>query len=310
MVPATCDPRIPATGEAYFAQFTPDTLALICEAAALEYRLGRMVGIEGGVLWAAVRSIERGEATCPALGGIGTPFVEAVYAERFRSVPAADLAVRRLERAQGMNLLCVLPPRSRPDGRRLDYRRAVTPGVLLAELCAQFEYTHAMNRPLRMEGRDVRAACAALAGPGGFVADEALVARGTVPQARRALYERACERAAYVGTWLVRDVHVAAAAADLRIPEDSGANAGDLLQRWAAEVAFAREQVSGGGCVWLTAFPGPRPWTPSACRMLGVASVVDDIFASPPGIAGRQDTDKGSSLLARLLHHDPGNSAN
>ena len=75
-----------------------------------------------------------------------------------------------------------------------------------------------------------------------------------------------------MGTWLVRDIHVAAAAIELGIANDIGIDVGELIGRWEGDVAFAQKHVSGGGCIFLRAFPGPRPWTPSACPILGLPS--------------------------------------
>jgi hypothetical protein len=281
MTPATCDPRIPATKEPYFAQFTPAALALLCEATALWYKLGCMAGAESGLVWAAVRSLRRGEASCPVLDGLSPEGVEDCYRKTFRKDPSAT-SRELVEKSHGMNLLCVLPPRCRPMDRRMDYSKPVTVGVLLAEVAAMFDHRHAANVPLRGTGRDMQGISAALSVPDGFLAGEKLIERGTIPPAKRALYERACDKAAFVGTWLVRDFHVAAAAEELGALDQLGPDGAGLLGRWNEEVEFARDHVSGSGCVWLTSFPGPRPWAASACRLLGVGSVVDDIFDSPP----------------------------
>jgi hypothetical protein len=284
MTPTTCDPRVPATPDPYFAQFTPATLALLCEATALEYKLGRLAGAEAGLIWAAVRSVRRGLASCPALAGLSLEAIEDCYRKLYRKLPSA-VTPQWVEKSHGMNMLSVLPPRCRPTDRRLDFSRPVTPGVLLAEVAAKFDYRHGANAPLQQTGRDMRSLCAALAAPDGFVAGDALIERGTIPPARRALYERACEKAAFVGTWLVRDLHAAAAAEELGTLAELASDGAGLLRRWDEEVAFARDHVSRGGCVWLVSFPGPRPWAASACRLLGVGSVVADIFAAPPGHA-------------------------
>ena len=119
---------------------------------------------------------------------------------------------------------------------------------------------------------DMRDVCQALTAPNGFIAGEKLTASGTTPEPKRPLYELACQKAMFVGTWLVRDIHVPAAADDLGIASANGMDVADLLRRWEGEVVYAQKHVSGGGCVFLCAFPGPRPWTPSACQLLGVPS--------------------------------------
>ena len=53
---AVCDSRIPAVSAAYFEQFTPPAMALMCEACALKLKLGRMAGVDCGFIWAAVRA--------------------------------------------------------------------------------------------------------------------------------------------------------------------------------------------------------------------------------------------------------------
>ena len=270
--PVTCHPQMPAVKEAYCAMFTPPTLALLCEGAALEFRLGTMAGIEDGFIWAAVRAIERNEGDCPALSSLRSHEMEKCYAKLYRRLPH-DVTAQRIEKAQGMNLLSGLPPRCRPTDRPLEFRQPLTPGMLLAEIMAQFDYMHAVNLPLRQLGIDVQKVCEALQGPEGFVAGEALIRRGTVPSAQEPLYHKACEKAAFVGAWLVRDLHVAAAAKDLGLLGEFGSRADALLEEWDKEVAFARDHVSGAGCVFLCAFPGPRPWLASACGWLGVGSV-------------------------------------
>ena len=58
-----------------------------------------------------------------------------------------------------------------------------------------------------------------------------------------------------------------------RLPD--GPDRDTLLKRWSDEVQFARDHASSGGCMCLVSFPGPRPWTPSACKLLGVESTTD-----------------------------------
>ena len=274
MPPITCHPQMPAVKEAYCALFTPETFALLGEASALEFKLGAMAGIESGFIWATIRSIERCEAHSPALSGLRSEEIEKCYAKLCRRFPH-EFTAERLERCHGMNLLSVLPPRCRPIDRPLDFGQPVTPGVVLAEIIAQFDYLHGANLPLRDAGIDLRQVCETLRRPDGFVGGEALIRRGTIPPERQALYQRACEKAAFVGTWLVRDFHVAAAAKDLGLLGEFGSRADALLEQWDEEVTFARDQVTGAGCVFLCAFPGPRPWLPSACAWLGVGSVTE-----------------------------------
>src|SRR5262245_44358208 len=119
--PTTCDPRVPATPDPYFAQFTPAALALLCEATALEYKLGHTAGTEAGVIWAAVRSVRRGEASCPVLDGLSPEGVEDCYRALYRKRPG-PVTPERVEKKHGFNLLGVLPPRCRPNERRLDHR--------------------------------------------------------------------------------------------------------------------------------------------------------------------------------------------
>lgn len=269
MHPITCHPQMPVVKAAYFAAFDPAALALICEATLLQGKLGVMAGVSCGLIWAAIRAIERGEAQCPALAGFTSKAVEESYRTVFRKLPGRPTP-DRIEKTHGMNLLVVLPPRCKPTERRLDFSKPVTPGILLTEIIAKFDYTHGTNLPLHRPGLEMRELCEALTEPQGFVSGEKLIARGTIAQTKRPLYELACEKAAFVGTWLVRDIHLAAAAEELGIYRNLGMDVSDLLQRWEKEVKFAQDHVSGGGCVFLCAFPGPRPWTPSACPFLGV----------------------------------------
>lgn len=266
---ATCHPAMPQVRDAYFAAFDPAALALICEATLLEPKLSAMAGVECGIIWAAVRAIERGEGRCSALAGLTSRQIEDSYRAVFRKI-TPPRSVEHSEHAHGMNMLVVLPPRCKPDESRLDYRSPVTPGVLLAEIIAKFDYEHAANIPIHEKGLDVREVCRALGSPDGFVPGDVLRDRGTVPAAKQRLYERACEKAAFVGTWLVRDVHIAAGAAEMGMPLATPDVFENLLGRWEDEVTDAQDHVAEGGYVFLCSFPGPRPWTPSACRFLEI----------------------------------------
>lgn len=169
-----------------------------------------------------------------------------------------------------VNGAVVLPPRTQPGARRLDFKKEVTPGILLGEVIAKFDFKHATNVPLTEQGLDPRKVHDTLVQPDGFVATHELTARGTIPPDKQALYEASCSKAAYVGTWLLRSVHVAAAMLEtdaLALPEYDRTRG---VANWENAVKFAKDHVSGGGCVFLTSFPGPRPWLPSACVLLGL----------------------------------------
>jgi len=263
-----CDERIPAVSGAYFASFTPEALALVCEAALLQHKLGVMAGIEMGLFWAGVRAIEREEARCEALSSLTSAAIEASYSRVLRRLPG-DITWERAELNHGLNLLSVLPPRLRPGARSLDFRREVTAGILLAEVIAMFDFKHGTNLPLEEQGLDPREVYAALVAPDGFAAERGLVARGIIPPDKQALYEAACSKAAYTGAWLLRDIHVAAARLDndVQLAEEECVSGN---ARWQREIEFVTNQLHEGGCVPFVAFPGPRPWLPSACAGLGV----------------------------------------
>jgi len=152
--------EMPVVDEAYFAAFSPATLALICEANLLEQKLEVMAGVESGLLWAAIGALERCEAQCPVLAGITSKLVEESYGALFRTIPASCLA--DVERRHGMNLFAVLPPRCKPNERHLDFRKPVTPGILLAEIIAKFDFRHGANLPLREQGMDMQQVCQGL----------------------------------------------------------------------------------------------------------------------------------------------------
>jgi|SRR6185437_6074206 len=238
----TCHENMPVISEPYFSHFTPAALALICEASLLELKLGRMTGIECGTIWASVRSIERGESKCPSLDCLSSTEIEASYSGLYRKLPR-EYSDTECEHHHGMNLLLVLPPRCEPNARRLDFRRPVTPGILLAEIMAKFDFKHGTNFPLWEKSLNVPEICESLMIASGFSAGPALCARGTIPENKRALYDCACEKAAFVGTWLVRDIHLAAAADELECHNEIGPALDNLLD------------LHGGGLVAWAARP-------------------------------------------------------
>src|SRR3954462_11808869 len=87
--PGLCHPNTPTSPTAYFANFSADALDLICEATRLRPKLRRVVSIECGVLWAAVRYVEAGKARCTCLEGVSSRSVEACFERWFRP-EAAD----------------------------------------------------------------------------------------------------------------------------------------------------------------------------------------------------------------------------
>lgn len=264
-----CDERIPDVPDAYFTKFTPPAFALMCEAALLKHKLGVMAGIEAGLIWAAVRSVEKGEVRCHALSPLTSAMVEASYSKLYRKLPDG-MTWDRVELEHSMNLLVVLPPRTQPGARRLDFKKEVTPAILLGEVIAKFDFKHATNVALSEQGLDPRAVHDDLIRPGGFVAEHKLITKGTIRPEKQALYKASCAKAAYVGTWLLRRIHVIAAMLEADPLALSEQERSREAEQWQKAVTFAKDHVSGGGCVFLTSFPGPRPWLPSACSRLGV----------------------------------------
>jgi hypothetical protein len=268
---------------AYFANFSPASFALICEGTMLQYKLNRLVGINGGILWAAVRAIERGEATCSAFTGLSTQQIERTYTGLLRvDNPRGRRSPEEIEHHHSYNALIGLPPQP-PDVRVLDSSRPVTPTSLLELNLSAFNYTHGVNQPLKDVGLDVPRVCDLL-WRDGFQPEDSLNRRGTIPEMNRPLYDLACEKAQAVASWLVCRIHVLAAAVELRW------NSGDFdppaaSLEWEQMVARSRERLRAAmGTCWCC--PGPRPWAPSACRLLGVESAVGDIL-------GEQDLTNG-----------------
>src|SRR5258706_14089537 len=137
--------------------------------------------------------------------------------------------------------------------------------MVLAAIIAKFDFSHGANLPLRAVGIDLREAFATLRGPGGFQPHESLTRRGLIPADHLALYKRASDLAAFIGSLIITSAIANTAAHQLRSPSTGRdplvrTQRADLIHR-------ARDHVSGDGCCFLVAFPGPHPWTASAASI-------------------------------------------
>jgi len=290
----TCHEKLPTVSTPYFEAFLPETFAVLCDGVLLGYRLGVWTSTGCGMLWSAARAIERDEATCPALAGVSAQVIEETYLEMCRPWPP-DVTRAKVESQAGHNLPVVLPPRTRPDEAVLDTRQPVTVGRYIAADIAKFDFQHATSCPLRAVGIDLHALHDSLVKADAFVPTPCLLARGQIPNTHRELYDLACRKAYYAGTWLVRDLHVLIAAMELGMTNPKDPYCGIVQERWDEEIAKVRTDMASGGCCPFLAIPGPLPWAPSACPSLGVTNGLTD-----------EDLEKAESL-GRFVEdlHDP-----
>lgn len=253
-----CAPGMASTSIPLFERFAPSTLALISEAVYLRQRIRARVGIEEGVVWSFIRNVERGNLKCDVVSVVSSEEVEAAYSKRYVAVGHEDAAVG--ERKISMNIPTVV--RHLSDKNRFANVHAsadsISPGVFLSMILSEFNFQHSAGNPFRRRGISIRDLCAAIVVEGVTQSSEQLALRGTVAADRKELYEAACACARYVGGWLLCAEHVYAAdPANPTICLEAG-------PRWRSTIERVRDHIADGGCTYPLAFPGRRPWAPSA----------------------------------------------
>ncbi len=271
-----------------FANATPAVFALIAEGLALGYRTGAWPGMPGGILWAALRAVERGEAVCPALAVIESKDVERYHAANYGIYDLSELTVAMTESQAAGSPHVVLPSTPCRGGTCeiepsvFNSDRALTAGELLADIIAKFDFSTAANAPWRVAGHDVREIHEALLKDDGFVATDAMNARGLILDDSRAVYDKACELAERRGMWFLRGYDVQMAAIELGISQLPLAEQEAVRQQYQWSVDAVISQLDSGGCSAIYAFPGPKPWGPSAAELLGVGLADSSILAPWP----------------------------
>jgi hypothetical protein len=267
--PTLCSRRMRRASQPYFALFSSDAMALLSEGTLLSYKTQTYLSEGFGLIWAAIRCVERGEARCEILRPLESALVERDYVRIIRKFETPR-SITQVERHQFYNPIVVLPPRCRPDEpHRLECSHSITAGALLAAILAKFEFEHATNVPFWDAGIDPREAFEALKAPDGFVAHESLIRRGMIPRERAPLYQLASEMAEFIGSWIITSAIAKAAALRLLRQADES-NKACIRSQWADLIRRAREHVSGDGCCFLISFPGPHPWTAWAAPILGL----------------------------------------
>lgn len=245
-----------------FRRLEPACFALFTEAILLPRRIGRPAGLESGLLWAAVRTVERGEAQCPSLSDLSSESVEHVCQEHLIPFDRGASQVA-WEEWHDANPPGVLIHMQTCFGGGCATTASVAAGELLAACIAIFGFAGVPGLLFRSSNLDVREAHASLLGARGFEPTETLIARGSLPAGSQDLYRKACERAWSVGSWLLRDVHVAAVRAG---KSQEVCRTGGAREEGRPPVGRGGAAEQGGA--WR--FSGPRPWAPSACPALGV----------------------------------------
>jgi hypothetical protein len=260
----TCSRQMPRVSHRYFAHLEPEALALITEASSLQHRLRHMVSIECGILWAAIRCLERGDAKSDAFGSVDSATIEEEYKRWFR--PFSDVVTDEdIEHYQTYNALYTLPYRTPPGEQVLQWEEPVSAAKLLSAIIERCNFEMVVTAPFGGRQRDPQAIHAELSHPGSFVATESLRQRGIWPTRLKPLIERAAQKASYIGSWLITEVIAVSAMADW--DETQGHLPQDADQRWTWEVEAATEHIELPGCVMLLSFPGPRPWTSRAASV-------------------------------------------
>jgi hypothetical protein len=255
---------MPATSNCFFAHFTPDALALIADGTALEQHLQRMVPIDCGIVWAAARAIERGEASATELARLSSSDAENTCRQFIRPYhESCDPS--EIELQQSYNAPGILPYRCPPGENPLDWKSPVSAADLIRAVISRYNFENLVVEILRRNKIDPRVAAESLRDSSGFRSGDSLRARGTIPPASQELYRRSNALAAFVGSWLITRAIAMSAA------NRAGQNADALTacDNWEYVVAEAKAHVEREGCKFLVSFPGPRPWSARAAKMLG-----------------------------------------
>jgi len=267
MKDATCHPDMPVVSKRYFANFTPDAFALIAEGLILPYIIGYLPSPEAGIPWAAVRAVERGEVTCPALAVVSSRKILKYHISWARDAGQRKETLTALEKEYAFFHPSVLP---RIGGLSVDFHKTVTGADLLAAVFQEGMGRSWAYGPWEKEGHATEAIRAYLLAPGGFVVSQKLIDRGCIPSDKQAIYQRACELAAYHGLWLIRKLEVEMAAIQLGLSNKDPQQQQAIQRQWDESIRCAREHVDASYCCPLVSFPGPRPWALSATEALRV----------------------------------------
>src|SRR5947209_7180619 len=151
-----CSPKMRTTRHAYFGGFTPDALALVSDATLLALKTQTCQSISNGFLWAAVRAVERGEATCQLLRPLNSSFVEDQYRSSRRPFDP-PYSLEEVEEYQFYNSLEVLRHHCAPDEpAALPHSGPVTSAMIMAAIIAKYDFVHDSNLALWDCGIDPR----------------------------------------------------------------------------------------------------------------------------------------------------------
>ncbi|MHC4561609.1 MAG: HEAT repeat domain-containing protein [Planctomycetota bacterium] len=307
--PDRVDDRIPYTDKALFANFAPECFALMCEGSIMGYRLDTYSSIEACVIWAAVRAMERDEATC-------TPFSEAdassqrmeeavlEYAPSLRGMEEGEFSRTSVERRIWWPRPAFLPTEDEDTDFAVDTDRPVTPGHMMAAALAEFEFRNEAARLWRKPDEDydtmqqrVRQMAKRLVEDGSFSAKPSLIGRGQIPASKKELYERACRKAAFLGVHMIRDLLVEVAEIEMGVSPKSPDEQADILRAWDDQVANITRVIDERGvAASLMCFPGPHPWVASAAEVMGLETGLTD--------ADLADEESLETIVAALTSED------
>ena len=229
---------MPRVADPFFSHFTPDALALIADGTKLEQHLQRMVPIDCGIIWAAARAIERGEASASELARLSSSEAENVCRQFIR--PYHEWCdPSEIELQQSYNAPGILPYRCAPGEKPLDWKSPVSAADLIRAVISRYNFQNLVVEILRRHKIDARVAAESLRDPSGFKSEDSLRARGTIPPASQELYHRSNALAAFVGSWLITRA-IAMAAANREGQEADALTAGD---NWENVIAGAKAHV-------------------------------------------------------------------
>ncbi|MHC4561608.1 MAG: HEAT repeat domain-containing protein [Planctomycetota bacterium] len=305
VLPDRVNERIPYTDEAIFANFAPESFALMCESMGLAYKTDSWTFADSGFVWAARRAVERGEATCAVLTdhGLSSRQIEEGRADSWYSYrkrhEEPNLRMETIEADHWWRCPQFMPSTRYSQESPVDIKRQVLPNHIVWSVLARSEFGWASrffrddleeiqkqqpenaNEKRKWISNRYRALCEPLTATDAFVAGDTLVARGVIPPDKQELYERACRKAAFVGSYWLRRRHVDAAAIEMGVYEKSPQDRADALELWQAHVDYIQQRAEENGENFgFLCFPGPRPWMPSAAEALGLDSALsqDDLL--------------------------------
>jgi beta-lactamase regulating signal transducer with metallopeptidase domain/HEAT repeat protein len=275
---------IPHTDQAIFANFAPACFALMCEGIGYAHRTGAWTFASEEFIWAAVRNVERGQASSPAIAETGgssrqMEIRSIAFGDRRRMMGTPYLTREIVEGDHWLRCPSFMPGGYAGVKSPVDTTRPVRPGDVLVSLLLPAENVLG-NVPLFLPWADEgdtadtearRKLCQKLSQPDSFIAGPELIVRGTVPPDKQELYQRACRKAQFNGSYFVRSVHVEVAAIEMGISKRPLAVQEEILRDWQRRLAGQRDVCRDHptGFDFLS-FPGPRPWLPRAAEALGI----------------------------------------